>query len=56
MRGEKFYMKDWLDKIDELLLFHKFQILNHGGRITTSIADKHIDTQYNIFTGKSIAK
>jgi hypothetical protein len=56
MRGERFYMKDWLDKIDELLLFHKFPILKDGGRITSLIADKYIDTQYSIFTGKSIPK
>lgn len=57
LRGEKFYMKDWLDKIDEILLFHKFPVLNHGGKVTAKMADKHIDTQFRILNPpKRIAK
>ena len=47
--NEVMYMRDWIQKLDDILTINKKEILNHAGRISRKIADEIANTEYEKF-------
>ena len=52
MRRKVMYMKDWEDRLDAFLEFNERDILDHAGRLKTSVAKKLASERYDDFDRK----
>lgn len=43
------YMRDWVKKLNDILIINERQILEHAGRITKQLADEMAEKQYEAF-------
>lgn len=51
-RRRPMYMKDWMEKLDAFLSFNERNILNHAGKISQELAEKHAQGEFDKYNAK----